>query len=100
MTDEEYREVRRAHAFCWIVALVSGVVSGAAAHHDLIPRFGIFPAAGLGAFVGLILGNKFFPDAQRYLTFRAKNYRRAKRGLPPVEDTDPIGEYFSDIDRG
>jgi hypothetical protein len=100
MTDEEYRDVRRSHVLCWVVALLVGIGTGTAAHLDILPRFGTIPAAGLGAFVGLVLGNKFFPDGQRYLTFRAKNYRRAKRGLPPIEDTDPVGEYFSDIDRG
>ena len=54
----------------------------------------------LGFFLFFCIGDKFFPESTKYISRRARNYRRARKGLEPLDvDDEPTAEIISDFQR-
>jgi hypothetical protein len=47
------------------------------------------------------MGAKFFPDSDGFTSSRAKNYRRKRKGLPPLgEDQSSEIAFFDEFRKG
>lgn len=57
-------------------------------------------SAIIGFFFFFCIGDKFFPESTKFIRRRARNYRRAKRGLEPLDvEDEPSPEIISDFQR-
>lgn len=62
---------------------------------------GLVPSAFGGLVFGYCLGGKFFPDSGAIIGRRFRNYRRAQRGRPPIDEGEvPKVGYIDDFRRG
>lgn len=100
MTEDEYRLVVRNLACAVLVAILMGGTGFFVSYLGYTKFLGALPSLLFGFFFGLVLGNKFFPDAGKFATIRCRNYRRQKAGKKLIDDEDPDSEYYNDIGRG
>ena len=54
----------------------------------------------LGFFLMFCAGGKLFPESTKYTSVRARNYRRTRKGLEPLDPEDePAAEIITDFQR-
>ncbi len=100
MTEAEYRTVRASFMLRTAFALAVAVGGAWVGLNQILP-LGPAPSAFLGLAVGFGLGAKCFPSSGLVSGIRYRNYRRAKRGLPPL-DPDQVPELsaFDEFRKG
>jgi hypothetical protein len=99
MEQDEHRAVVRSlvmkFACSFVVAFVLMVLSA----NDYI-RLDVLSTGVLGFFLFFCVGDKFFPESTKFIGRRARNYRRSKKGLEPLDlDDEPSAEINSDFQR-
>ncbi len=100
MDAAEYRMILTSQVLRLVFTCAVMVAAIAIADATNAP-LGSIPSA-LGGFVfGYCLGAKFFPDSGAVIGRRFRNYRRAKRGRPLIDEGEvPKVGYIDDFRRG
>ena len=99
MEQDEYRAVVRSLVLKLIGGLLGAVIFFYLSAKDYI-SLGVLSSAFLGFFLFICAGGKLFPESTKFIHRRARNYRRAKRGLKPLDvDDEPTAEIHSNFQR-
>jgi hypothetical protein len=99
MDQEEYRAVTRSLVLKFLASIIT---AGIFIHLSLKNhiRLDVSSSAILGFFLMFCAGGKFFPESTKFVTRRARNYRRTRKGLDPLDiDDEPTAEIIQDFQR-
>lgn len=99
MEQDEYRDI----VMSLVMKLIgSFIVAAICFYFSAINKikFDVITSAFLGFALFFAIGGKIFPESSKFISRRARNYRRAKRGLPPLDiDDEPTAEIITDFQR-
>ncbi|MGI9243050.1 MAG: hypothetical protein ACR2RV_19790 [Verrucomicrobiales bacterium] len=99
MEADEHRGVVRSLIGKLIVSTITGLIAAAISLKGFI-HLDAFTSAIIGFLFFFCIGDKFFPESTKFIRRRARNYRRVKRGLEPLDvDDEPSPEIISDFQR-
>ena len=99
MEKDEYRDVVRSVILKFFASIITAGVFMYLSVINLIP-FDALSCAFIGFFLMFCAGGKLFPESTKYTSVRARNYRRSRKGLPPLDPEDePAAEVITDFQR-
>jgi len=99
MDKAEYSGVVRSFALKFLVSLIGAGVGVYGSLKDYID-FDVYTCALLGFFFVFCMGGKVFTESSKFISRRARNYRRAKKGLEPLDvEDEPTPEIITDFQR-
>lgn len=99
MDQDEYRATVRSAIGIFVLSTIGAGIGFflSIEHHFPLDALS---SAFLGFFLGFCLGPKFFPDSTKIISRRARNYRRARKGLEPLDTEDePQAEIITNFQR-
>ncbi|MFT5105800.1 MAG: hypothetical protein ACI8XO_002678 [Verrucomicrobiales bacterium] len=99
MEKDEYQAIVRSLALKIIGSIIfAGIAFYLSAAYYI--KLGVLESAFLGFWLFFLAGGKFFPESTKFITRRARNYRRAKKGLEPLDlDDEPTAEIITNFQR-
>jgi len=99
MDADEHRAVVRSLTGKFIVSFVFAAIAVGLSLREII-HLDLISSAVIGFFFFFCIGDKFFPESTKFIRRRARNFRRAKKGLEPLDvDDEPCPEIISDFQR-
>jgi hypothetical protein len=99
MDEDEHRGVVRSLIAKLIGSLVFGGIAAVLSLQRII-HLDVYSAAIVGFLFFFCIGCKFFPESSKYIGRRARNFRRARKGLEPLDVADePTAEIITDFQR-
>ena len=99
MEADEHRGVVRSLVGKIIVSTIIGLIAAAISLKGII-HLDVFSSALIGFLFFFCIGDKFFPESTKFIRRRARNFRRAKKGLEPLDvEDEPCPEIISDFQR-
>jgi len=99
MQQDEYRAVVRSLVGKFIGSILTAGLFFFLSLHDYL-RLDAVSCATLGFFLFFCAGGKLFPESSKFISRRARNYRRAKKGLEPLDvDDEPTAEIVTNFQR-
>ena len=99
MDQDEHRAIVRGVIAIFIGGIVCATLAVFLSLENHFPLDAL-SSGFLGFFFFFCVGPKFFPDATKFITRRARNFRRSRKGLDPLDEEDePKAEVFKDFQR-
>ena len=99
MDEDEHRGIVRSLIGKTIGSLIAAAIVAALSLRGII-HLDFFSSALLGFLFFFCAGGKLFPESSKYISRRAQNFRRMKRGQEPLDvDDEPTAEIISNFQR-
>ena len=99
MDQGEYRAMVRSVICIFIGALIFAGIGFYLSLKNFFPLDALSTAL-LGFLLFFCVGPKFFPDSTKFISRRARDYRRSRKGLDPLDPEDePKPEIIRDFQR-